>query len=212
VSGPAKAKKIAVLAVHILILYKPAISGKIVLMIVGITGTLGAGKGTVVEYLIIKKGFKHYSMSGFIAEEVALRGLPVNRDTLTEVGNNLREKNGPGFLSDQLLSRAAAKGGDAVIESLRSVGEVENLKKHGAPIWAVDADIHTRYERVTRRKSEKDSVSFEKFVADEERESHHEEPWLMNLPRCIEMADHVFTNNGTQEELFAQVEAALKVD
>ena len=178
-------------------------------MIIGITGTLGAGKGTVVEYLIIKKGFKHYSMSGFIAEEITRRGLPVNRDTLTEVGTSLRQQNGPDYLTRKLYERAVAAGGDAVIESLRSVGEVENLKKHGALIWAVDADIRLRYERITRRKSEKDSVSFEKFVADEERESHNKEPYKMNLPKCISMADKILTNNGTQEELFAQVEAAL---
>lgn len=179
-------------------------------MIIGITGTLGAGKGTVVEYLVIKKGFQHYSMSGFIAEEIARRGLPVNRDTLTQVGNDLRQKNGPDYLTKQLYDRAVQAGGDAVIESLRSVGEVENLKKQGALMWAVDADIRTRYGRITRRKSEKDSVSFEKFVSDEARESHNTEPYKMNLPKCIEMADQVFTNNGTQEELFAQVEAALQ--
>lgn len=177
-------------------------------MIVGITGTLGAGKGTVVEYLK-SRGFKHYSMSGFIAEEIARRNLPVNRDTLTQVGNDLRKTHGPAYLTDQLLARAAAAGGDAVIESVRSVGEVENLKNHGALIWAVDADIHKRYERIAQRKSEKDLVSFDKFVSDEARESHNEEPWLMNLPRCIAMADHVFENNGTPQELFAQVEQAL---
>lgn len=177
-------------------------------MIIGITGTLGAGKGTVVEYLQ-SKGFRDYSMSGFIADVVARRGLPINRDTLTEVGNDLRKHYGPAYITDQLLERAKAAGGDAIIESLRAVGEVENLKQHGAVIWAVDADIHTRYERIAKRKSEKDFISFEKFQADEARESHNEEPWLMNLPRCIAMADVVFQNNGTQEELFVQVEAAL---
>jgi len=177
-------------------------------MIIGITGTLGAGKGTVVDYLK-SKGFKHYSMSGFIGEEIARRHLPVNRDTLTEVGNELRKEHGPAYLTDQLLARAAAAGGDAVIESIRSVGEAENLKKHGAALWAVDADIQKRYERIAARKSEKDFVSFEKFVADEERESHNEEPWLMNLPRCRAMADVTFQNNGTPEELFEQVEQAL---
>jgi len=178
-------------------------------MIIGITGTLGAGKGTVVEYLKTK-GFKHYSMSGFIAEEIVRRGLPVNRDTMTEVGNDLRKAHGPGFLTTQLLERAQQAGGDAVIESIRSVGEAEFLKSHDAVLWAVDADVHKRYERISKRKSEKDFVSFEKFVADEERESHSNEPWNMNLVKCRDMADILLTNNGTPEELFVQVEAVLK--
>jgi dephospho-CoA kinase len=30
-------------------------------MIIGITGTDGAGKGAVVDYLVAQKGFTHYS-------------------------------------------------------------------------------------------------------------------------------------------------------
>jgi len=43
------------------------------MIIIGITGTLGAGKGTVVEYLQ-EKGFRHYSARGFITKEVEKRG------------------------------------------------------------------------------------------------------------------------------------------
>ncbi len=112
-------------------------------MIIGITGTLGAGKGTVVEYLKTK-GFTHFSASGFITEEIRRRELPVNRDTMREVADDMRKTHGPGYITDELLSRAIQEGGDAVIESIRSVGEAENLKKHGAALWAVDADIRAR--------------------------------------------------------------------
>lgn len=178
-------------------------------MIIGITGTLGAGKGTVVEYLKTK-GFKHYSVSSFISEEIVRRGLSVNRDTLTEVGTDLRKIHGPDYISTELLKRAAQEGGNSIIESLRAVGEVENMKKHGAAVWAVDADIKSRYGRIAKRKSEKDFISFEKFVADEARESKGVNPHEMNLPKCIALADAVFQNNGTEAELFAQVEKALK--
>lgn len=178
-------------------------------MIIGITGTLGAGKGTVVEYLQTK-GFRHYSISGFIAKEIDRRGLPVNRDTMTEVGNDLRKTHGPEYLTAELLKQATEAGGDAIIESIRSVGEAAYLKDRGALLWAVDADVRTRYERIAKRGSEKDFVSFEKFVADEERESRGTNPMEMNLPACIAMADVVFQNNGTQEKLFMQVEEALK--
>lgn len=178
-------------------------------MIIGFTGTLGSGKGTVVEFLK-EKGFKHYSMSGFIAEEIMRRGMSVNRDTLTEVGNDLRRQYGPAHISTQLLKRGREAGGNVVIESLRSLGEVENLKKNGAVIWAVDADVRKRYGRIAGRKSEKDSVSFEKFVADEERESNNTEPWNMNLPACIALADVTIRNDGSVEELRAQVEQVLE--
>ncbi|HEX3095769.1 MAG TPA: AAA family ATPase, partial [Patescibacteria group bacterium] len=46
------------------------------MIIIGITGTAGSGKGTVVEYLVSKYGFKHYSARGFITEELVRRNLP----------------------------------------------------------------------------------------------------------------------------------------
>ena len=40
------------------------------MILIGITGTLGAGKGTVVDFLIENYGFKHYSVRGFLTEEI----------------------------------------------------------------------------------------------------------------------------------------------
>ena len=46
--------------------------------IIGITGTLAAGKGTVVEYLVERKWFAHYSVRGFLTEEIKKRNLPLD--------------------------------------------------------------------------------------------------------------------------------------
>ena len=46
---------------------------------IGITGTLGAGKGTIVDYLIQHRGFVHFSVRAFITEEINRRGREVNR-------------------------------------------------------------------------------------------------------------------------------------
>jgi dephospho-CoA kinase len=177
-------------------------------MIIGLTGTLGSGKGTVVDYLKAK-GYKHYSMSGFISEEIVRRGLPVNRDTMTSVGTDMRKMHGPDYLTQSLLERAQADTGNVVIESLRAPAEVEYLKSHGAVVWAVDADVAVRYERIMARKSEKDAVTFEKFKSDEERESVGTNPYEMNLPQCIQMADVTIMNNGTVADLDKEIEAAL---
>ena len=179
-------------------------------MIIGITGTLGAGKGTVAKYLVDHKGFKYFSARAFFIEEVERRGLPVNRDTITEVANDLRAKYGTGHFTEQALARLGGQTGDAVIESIRTPGEAAYLKSKGTLLWAVDADINIRYERAVLRGSETDKVSFEKFKADEEREMTSTDPNKQNLAAVRAMADVVFTNNGTQEELFAQVEEALK--
>ena len=102
---------------------------------IGITGTLGAGKGTIVDYLVQNKGFVHYSVRAFLTEEIKRRGLEVNRDTMTLVGNDLRAKHSPSWIVEQLYEKASASGCNCIIESVRTPGEVDALRgKFGSSI------------------------------------------------------------------------------
>ena len=80
------------------------------MLIIGITGTLGAGKGTVVEYLRTQRQFAYFSVRQFLMEEVHRRGMEPNRDSLTFVANDLRQKHSPSYIVDELYKQAADKG------------------------------------------------------------------------------------------------------
>jgi len=177
--------------------------------IVGITGTPGAGKGTITNYLVNKKGFVHYSASGFITEEILRRGLKINRDSMNLVSNDLRKKYSSSYIIEQLLLRAKETGKDAVIEALRTVDEAKTLQTEGATILAIDADQHLRYERILSRKSAKDNVCFEEFVKQEEKENHSSDPTEQNVMGVMKIADIHLTNNGTKKELEEKLEIAL---
>lgn len=179
-------------------------------MIVGITGSFGAGKGAVVDYLVKEKGFTHYSASGYITEEIKKRGLPVDRDSMIAVGNDLRAKHGPSHIVEVLFERAKQKGGDSVIEALRAVGEVKKLKELGAVILGVDADPEIRYKHSLKRGSEKDQVSFDKWQAQEKEESNTEDPTKQNIFGALTQSDYVIENNGTMDELRGKVDEFLK--
>jgi dCMP deaminase len=178
-------------------------------MIIGITGTLAAGKGTIVEHLE-SKGFKHFSVRAYLRQIVEERGMEVNRDSFVAVANELREKNSPSFIAEELYRQAAEAGGDVIIESIRTEGEVNALKGKGNfYLFAIDANSKLRYDRAIGRASETDSVSYETFVANEEREWANTDPTKGNLKRCIELSDFTFSNEGSLEELHAQVDAVL---
>ena len=89
---------------------------------IGITGTLGAGKGTIVDYLVKEKDFVHYSVRAFLTQEIQRRGLPVNRDSMTAVGNDLRAQHSPSWIVEQLYEQANASGKNCIIESIRTPG------------------------------------------------------------------------------------------
>ena len=181
------------------------------MLIIGITGTLGAGKGTIVDYLKEKKNFRHYSVREFLIKEIEKQGLPVNRDSMTSVANRLRSDHHPAYIVEELYKQAAVSGENAVIESIRTPGEVDFLREQSNfYLFAVDADPKIRYRRIRRRASETDHIDFETFLANEAREMTTVDPNKQNLGKCIQMADFRFDNNGKVAALYADVDHVLK--
>lgn len=186
------------------------------MIIIGITGTIGAGKGTVVEYLKDKYGFKHYSASDYLKQEIARRGIEENRDNMRIVGNDLRASHQPSYVIEQLYNQALNDSKDngnlkAIIESIRSLGEIKFLKsqQNSFVLLGVDADPKIRYERIVKRKSSKDQVTFEEFLEDEQVEKDTVNPSGMNLPGCMALADYIVNNNGNLEDLHKAVDAIV---
>ncbi len=179
-------------------------------MIIGITGTNGAGKGEVVRRLVDKYGFVHFSARELLTQEVKRRGLMIDRQSLIDMGNELRQLYGPDFVIGELCQRAVIVGENSVIESLRTVGEVNRLKSNGGKLWAVDADVEIRYKRILKRRGLTDNVTFVEFVASEGRERWSLDPNRQNLDGCISWADFVIENNGTKKQLYAKVDRELK--
>lgn len=178
-------------------------------MIIGLTGTLSSGKGSVVN-ILMKKGFKHFSVREFLMKELIRRGVEINRTSLVDLGNELRQKFSPSYIVEELYKEASQIGGDCVIESLRAIGEVEKLREENDFfLVAIDAQAQTRYERAFARASETDKIRFEEFLHNEQREMNNSDPTKQNLQGCISMADFVVENNGSVEELETKVEAIL---
>jgi len=179
--------------------------------IIGITGTLGAGKGTIVDYLVKERNFRHLSVRGYLIKEIEKRSLPVNRDSMTSVANDLRAKNSPAFIIEELYREALETGENAIIESIRTPGEIDFLEKQGNfTLLAVDADQKVRFDRIKLRASSTDNIDFETFVANEKREMDSHDPNKQNLGKCIERADVVLNNNGSIGELIDQLNHSLK--
>lgn len=179
-------------------------------MIIGITGTFCAGKGTIVEYLQ-KKGFVHYSVRGYINKEIERRGLPITRDNMVLVANDLRAKNSPSFIVEEIYKEAAKSDKNCIIESIRTPGEAIALKnKDRFYLFAVDAERKKRYSRSqVRNDSHSDNVSFEKFCLQEDMEMSSTDPNKQNVSKVMSMADFHFENDGTLDELHQKIDMVL---
>ena len=175
-------------------------------MIIGIAGTLGAGKGTVVEYLK-EKGFTHYSGSGKLREILEERGVEINRDAYSKLADEIRGADPIGLSKLIWEKYEAEKPEHAIFEALHDVGEAVFIKEKGGVVLGVDAPMELRYERISGRGSEKDNVTFEEFKAmavhEEEGGGSH------NIRATMDQADYTIMNAATVEELRQQVDGVL---
>ena len=179
--------------------------------IIGITWTVGAGKWTVVEYMVKNMWFTHFSVRSFLEAELDKLWLPHDRDQLRILADGLRKQHWPSYVIDQMYKKAESMGVDAIIESIRCIWEIDKLRQYKDffLLW-VDADRKTRYERVFLRWSVTDNITYEKFIEQENKEIHTTNPYEMNLVWCLELADEVIRNDGTTEQLYLEVERAME--
>lgn len=186
------------------------------MIVIGITGTFGAGKGTVVKYLQGCYGIESFSMRTMIAKcaDDHYGVLVENRDDLRVNGNRLRKEFGPDILVRTAADCAEGKNDCtiAVIESIRCVGEVNHLAErfgqrfdHSFLLLAVDAKQKERFKRITSRGDATDKVTFEEFCRQESAELVGSSPWEQNLMECAARANHVIHNNGSEKDLYTAV-------
>jgi dephospho-CoA kinase len=179
-------------------------------MIIGLTGTLAAGKGEFCSYMA-EKGFVVYSLSDIIREELRKKGIEITRESLQDTGNELRTKHGPSVLARMTITKLE-KRKDYVIDSIRNPEEVKALRELPAfQLFFIDAPIKLRYERIVGRKREGDEkVSFKVFEEQEKRELLSRNPASQQLLACKKMADKKIRNDSSLEAFRRRIDAAIR--
>lgn len=173
-------------------------------VVIGLVGPIASGKGFLAEYLVAN-GFVHFSLSDRVREEVDARGLRRERKTLQDVGNDLRNTFGASVLARRTVELIPDEVELIVIEGIRNPMEIDYLKATlGVTVVGVDADRELRlgwYLERARTRGE-DGVTVEDFFRADERDQGKGEYLSGQQGRmCMEMADQVVVNDGTDRFL-----------
>lgn len=177
-------------------------------MILGLTGTMCAGKGEAVKYLK-NKGFEHYVYSDIVKEIAEQRNIEPTRENLQKLGTDIKkESRNPGILSKIMLKKI--KTDKAVLDGIRNVDEIRELKKRkDTYIIGITAPQRVRYKRIKKRNRAGDPKTFEEFKKLDNLENRGKTKG-QEINKCLKMADYVIINNGSLEQLKNRIDKILK--
>jgi len=166
-------------------------------LVIAVTGTLCSGKGLVAQ-ILKSRGCDTDTFSSVVKDTLKLKGiLEPSRAQLQDEGNRLRKEFGAQVLAERLLSKYKDSPKPLIIDGLRNVGEIEYLKKHSNFfLIGVDAPIETRYKFTQRRKTDKDMIDYDTFVALDIRDRGVNEPMNgQQVGMCLTYADFLIYND-----------------
>ncbi len=173
-------------------------------MLIGLTGRNASGKSTLVAWFV-SKGMLSESCSDSIRAHLREQGVAESRSALIEGGRELRRMGGAGILAEMLLERLA--GADAVIDSIRTPGEVEALRsREDFVLIEVRAGMEARWKRAQERARSGDALDRETFFAQEQSEAVAKDEAGQALDATADLADMILVNDGSIDELNADLE------
>jgi dephospho-CoA kinase len=167
-------------------------------LIVCLTGMPGAGKSSVASFLK-EKGFAVVTMGDVVREEAKRQGLEPTDINLGKMMLKLRQDLGPGAVGHMVLQKLARDGSSSnvVIDGIRSIAEVEVLKKVGhVRLLAIHASQDTRFKHLKERGRADAPSDGNEFAGRDKRELS------VGVSEAIALANDMISNNDlTLEQL-----------
>ena len=177
-------------------------------MIIGVCGTVGAGKETLTSYFR-DKGFVYFETRQIIVEELKKLGLELSRKNMQDWADEQRARFGVGAIMKIMLERADGDSSkNYIFDSLRNDGEADFLRENVTDfvLIGVDAPLKIRFNRALARAKPSDPVIWEEFVKMNERDLNDKSnPMGQQTQKLLDMADFVIINDSSLEKAQEQV-------
>lgn len=177
-------------------------------IVIGIAGTIGAGKGTVTQYTVDQYNATQMRYSKILQDILERLSLDYDRKNLAILAESLRHTFGGAVLSRALLADIAKDESAVVVfEGIRKKDELDHLRTlDNFYFLYVDAEMETRYRRLIQRNEKMDDKvkSFDDFKKD------HLRPADKDVPLLMEEADFIVDNNGSADDAQKQIDVIMK--
>lgn len=176
-------------------------------IVLGITGKMASGKGTIADYLKDKHNAASYRFSTPLRDVLRRIYIEESRQNMQDLSLDLRNRFGDDLLAS--IIAGDVKNDDTeliVVDGVRRLPDIKHLRELPEfKLIAVTADQKTRWERMTKRGENVDDVqkTFEEFKQNEQNEAEQ------HIEEVSKTADFTIDNNGDYDSLYKQVEDIL---
>jgi len=173
-------------------------------IILGLTGEICAGKGTIVKYLEKTHNATSYRFSTMLRDLLGRIYLPVARENMQFMSTAIRQ-----YFGEDIMAKVIAedvkndKNNIVVVDGVRRSADIKYLREvQGFKLVSIVAEPKTRFKRLILRKENPgdENKTYEEFLADHKKEADAQVPIVM------EKADLEINNNGSLEDLYKQVD------
>ena len=180
-------------------------------MIIGLTGTLGAGKGSVADILVRDYGFEKIVFSDWLKQQMKKQGLELTRKGIQDFADGLRKEFGVNALAVKVIEMMQP-GKRYVIDGFRNPGEVLEFRKLPEfMLLGMDAPFSLRAQRMIARARADDPKTLEDFKVMEDRDKGiGQADYGQQMLACYDMADRYLLNDTSFEELMVRVKDLME--
>ena len=173
-------------------------------IIIGISGEIASGKGTVAKYIAEKYNASAYRFSTMLRNAMDRLYIEQNRDNISTFSTLLRKKFGEDLFAKVMAKDVKKDEAEIiVIDGIRRLADIEYLKEIPEFKFVyIEADIKKCYDRIIQREENTDdkNKTFDEFVEEHNLET---ETQIKDLKQY---ADIIIENNGTLEDLYEKID------
>jgi len=173
-------------------------------LIIGLSGDMSSGKGTVAKYFRDNYGFQKVTLSDFIRLEAKKKNLIPSRDNLFKIHSEFDEIDPFYFDKKGKELIDSNKWDKVIIDGIR--GNLDFYKENFEKFYLifVTAPEEIRFKRMLSRGRKTDPKTLEEFKEQEKHETKQ-----FNFKYLKDNADFILDNSKDLKHLYAQIDKII---
>jgi dephospho-CoA kinase len=176
--------------------------------IIGLTGSIGAGKDVVSKYLISKYDYKQITVGDVVRAAMTKEGIELTRENSDAFSQKMRDKFGATYWISQCVKKALDDHyPKSIIDGVRLPSDHETIKKtfgNNYILFKVDALANIRFLRLQSRGRADLPKDLAQFESQEKSQNE-----MFKLNKTFSQASAIIDNSTTLENLYKNIDEKM---